>query len=457
MRSIYALSLCLIINSPNAYAALATDAGSALPFYRNKTSMFPSGQASRSALESRLNRTETEVLYRVQWDRKDYQLTGQNILRDIQVSRFADTKIASPLRALDRVDSLQTKTLLAKTTVEILETQDYWARVKEKNGTGQGWMPLELLQTRHDDLGVFVNYIPTAVRIAPDSFSKKIADLPRLQRIVPLNLQSNFMKVQYKGQIGYVDLTHFVSRADFANLTYHPKKNWMTVAFRNNDKLLTAKGETVSMNDVLGYVTNPERGVVVRPSISQSYGPPIRAHVTIQKPEANVWGLSRLDGHGEVWWKKTNLLIVASADTNQVSTESLLKREIYSIAFESKSSVRGLVSSEGVYRSDDGLHWTLIPQFGKQNYPVSIHPNGTWFVGSYKSSDKGKTFEPFIRWDKIAEAIQGAYHRNPKILKLTKIEALSQSQVQIYVDTGSSQVKLRSAVGDLSWSVVKTN
>ncbi len=454
MRSIFSLVIPVLFVVPNSWAALATDAGSALSFFRNKNSLFPSGQVSRNTLEENLLRTENEIAYRTSWDKKEYLLQGHEILRDIQVARYVENKVLTPLLSLNRSDSSPVKILAAKTQLEILVVEDFWARVKEKSGPTQGWIPLHILQARHDDLGVFSNIVETHLRKEPHLSSTALTTLPRLTRVIPLEITKSFIKVQHQGHIGYADITHFVSRADFANLAYHPKKHWMTVLYRNNNALISQKGETVPLNEVLGYVANTHRGIVVRSD--SSFSPPIRARVEILKLEANTWGISKIDGHGEVWWKKKNLLFENEPKVkNTISTDDLMKREIYSIAFENKNSIRGLVSSEGVFRTEDGLTWTEIPLFEKQNLPVSIHPNGTWFVGSYKSTNQGKSFEPFIRWDNIAQAIESAYHRNPKILRLTQIEALPNQQVQILVDTGSHKVKLKSSIGDIRWDVIK--
>lgn len=459
MRSLFFRSLPLLFFIPSTWAALATDADSALSFFRNKNSLFPSGQVSRTTLEQNLLRSETEIAFRTSWDKKEYLMQGEQILRDIQVARFVETTGSAALLSVDRSDAPSVKTLAAKTVLEILEAGDYWARVKEKNSTAQGWLPLHLLQARHDDTGVFSNLVETSLRETPSAQGKVLATLPRRQRVIPLEITKSFLKIHYGNRTGYADITHFVSRADFANLAYHAKKNWVTVLYRNNDVIITQKGETLPLKELMGFVANTHRGIVTKPD--GFYGPPLRARVEIIKPEAAIWGVSKIDGHGEVWWKKTDLLAenrkpaAEKSTAATLTTDELMKREIYSIAFESKDSLRGLVSSEGIYRTEDGVTWTAIPQFGKKNYPVSIHPNGTWFVGSYKSSNHGKSFEPFIRWDSIAHAIESAYHTNPKILRLTQIEALPESRVLIHVDTGSRSIKLRSLIGDFHWDIIK--
>lgn len=435
-----------------AWAALSTDAGSAVSFYRTRTSPFPSGQASRNILETSLIRSENELNFRTRWNHKEYTLQSAQVLRSIQVARFVETKSASALLNSPVLNSLKLKDLPAQSYLEILEVDDIWARAK--SGGHIGWIPLHHLKHRHDDTGMFTNILDTALRATPQAQTKALLTIPRLQRFIPLEISKGFLKVQYQGKTGYADITHFVSRADFASLAYHPKKGWFGVLYRNNDMMIGLKGEVLPLKEIQGFVTPANKAVVVE---SRDFnGPQLRSRVEILKPEAYAWGISRVSGHGEVYWKRQNLLLEEKpAPANAVSTDELLKREIYSIAFENKDSVRGVVSSEGVYRTEDGITWTQIPLFGKKNHPVSIHPNGTWFVGSYKSTDHGKTFEPFIRWDKLTQAIQNGSPRPPKLLRLTKIESLPHSQVQIQVDTGSTKVQLKSLIGDFSWSVVR--
>ncbi|NUN05274.1 MAG: hypothetical protein HUU57_05895 [Bdellovibrio sp.] len=453
MHSFFSLVLPFVFFSPATFAALSTDAETALSFYRDRNSLFPSGQVSRTTLEARLLRSENEIVFRSRWDKKEFRLEADQIIRDIQVARFVENKDAGAILSAKRSEAPALKKIPAKTTLEILNVDDFWAQVKEPKENIIGWLPLHHLQSRHDDLGYFMNIIDTYLREQPLANGKVITTIPRLHRLIPLEITKSFLKVQYAEHIGYVDITNFISRADFANLAYHPRKGWQRALYRNNNVLLSQAGLTLPLKEILGYVTDSNRGVVVR-----GHGVlPLRARVNIVKLEANNWGVSRVDGHGEVWWKKKNLLLTTPTplSASTLTTDELMKRELYSVAFENKNSLKGLVSSEGVYRTEDGVTWTWLPQFGKKNYPVSIHPNGTWFVGSFKSSNRGKSFEPFIRWDHIAQAIESAYHKNPKIMRLTQIEALENSRILIHVDTGSRNIKLRGLIGDIRWDVIK--
>ncbi len=454
MHSIFSAVFPILLVAPSAYAALATDASAAISFYRTKESVFASGQASRTTLENKLISTQIESTYRVRWDRREYELEAKQILKDIQVAKLVDTNSACQLLSLNRNDSGAIKVLNAGATVEILETDDYWARVKTYKDKVIGWVPLSMLKNRHDDVGVFVNIMDTYMRAEPHSFARVITTVPRLSRLQPLGFEKGFMKISINNVVGFVDVNHFASRADFATLAFVDNK-WVPITHRNGEFLVSAQRAQIPIQRALGYVTSSTRGVVTRAVVN---GPQLLSRVEITKPEANIWALSKIDGHGEVWWKRNFVPHETPQviEKNSITTEELMKREIYSIAFESKTSVRGIVSAEGVYTTEDGLTWKQIPQFGKQNYPVYIHPKGQWFVGSYKSTNQGQSFEPFIRWEVVADAIEASIHRNPKTLRLTQIEAVSPTQIIINVDTGTSKIKLAGSLSDSThWAVVR--
>jgi hypothetical protein len=188
-------------------------------------------------------------------------------------------------------------------------------------------------------------------------------------------------------------------------------------------------------------------------------GPSVRSRVEITNNGAHIWNLSLLDGHGPVWWQSGSS---ESAKSNaaiqnglQITTEALLKREVHSVAFASSKSLKGLASAGGIFRTEDGKNWTQLPMFEDKNYPVSIHPEGVWFVGSYRSFDEGKTFEPYIKWDRLAEQIQSSIHKAPRHLRITEIEPLAHSRVRILVDTGVQKLKMQAHFLSHEWVIVK--
>lgn len=436
------------------FALFVTFSSAALPFYRGPLSLFPSGQASRNQLEDKLIRSEYEAQYVAQWNKREYHLKGENFLREIQVARQVQTRTGVEILAEKKSTAKVVEALPAHSSLEILDCDSYWALVLHPSHKTQGYVPLHLLHAKNEDLGVIVNIVDTFLRPAPEGHGL-ITTVPRMSRLIPISYKGSWVQVRYGDFKGYVDLNHFVSRADFARMVFHRKKKWTLVSHRENNFLISERQEKLAMEDIQGFVTTTNRGIVI--SGEDEKLPPLQARVDILKTEAHIWGISQLDGHGEVWWQKSDLLETAETKSEEgLSSEELMKRKIYSLSFENKKSLRGLVSADGVYRTEDGSHWKKIAQFADQNLPVSIHPEGNWYVGSYKSTDGGKTFEPFIRWDVVAQSIEASIHRAPRILRLTRIEALPHSQIQIQVDTGVQRLEFRAALSDSTkWKLVR--
>ncbi len=438
------------LSSFASYSPLQT----AVPFYRSAQSAFVSGQASRSRLEERILRSELEVQFQTRWDNKNYLLKGETFLRDIQLAKEVTTRSGAQLLAEKKSTAFVLETLPAAEPLQILECDEYWAKVLRLKNKSQGFIPLHLLQARSEDKGYYINVVDTYLRATNKDGAEIITTIPRLTRLEAVSFSKAWMRVRYQNYTGFVDLNHFVSRADFANLVYHPRKHWVTVTHRENNFMITPDKDRIPLSDIWGFLTNPSRAIVIDNSLKANT-PPFQARVEILKPDVRLWSVSLLEGHGEVWWKKTADLEISATATDEITTEQLMKRKIFSVSFAGRNSLRGLVSADGIFRSEDGLVWKKIPQFFSQNYPVSIHPDGTWFVGSFKSLDQGKQFDPFIRWDHLAQAIESAIHRSPKILKLTRIDSLPHSRVQIQVDTGSQNIKLRSSLLGDTWEVIK--
>lgn len=442
----------LLLILASASAAIPQPSAPALPFYRSASSLFPSGQASRTQLEEKLLRSEYEIQYKAGWNKREFHLKGESFLREIQVARMVQTRTAAEILSEKRSNAKAVDALTVGTTLEILECDAYWALVLNPKRKTQGYLPLHLLQAKNEDAGVMVNLVDTFLR--PEPRHGLITTVPRLSRLIPLAFRGSWVLVRYQNFKGYVDLNHFVSRADFARMVFHDKKKWTLVTHRENNFLITEKKEKLALDHILGFVTTTNRGIVS--ASGDDTQPPLQAHIEIIKPEAHIWGISRLEGHGEVWWQKADLLEESKPLAgDEITSDQLLKRKIYSISFESKKSLRGIVSADGIYRSEDGKIWKKVPQFGEQNLPVSIHPQGNWYVGSYKSTDRGSTFEPFIRWDVLAQTIENSIHRVPKTLRLTKLESLPH-QIQIQIDTGTQQLEFRSSLSDsTNWKLVR--
>jgi hypothetical protein len=428
-----------------------------VPFFRTQQSQFPSGQISRSILENSLLRQEQKPWYRVHWNKHDYEVAGDFMIKDVQVTQTLLNNEPLTLLKSPIVGAAKALSLPAKTTLVVLKTDESWAELLEPKLKVKGWARLVDLSAPIEDKGVYVTVTDTFLRKAATGPGPALAVIPRHQRLTALSIEKSYLKVRYAGQIGYVDLSTLVGRGDFAMWAYHQTKGWLGISYRENGSLMTVQNERFPLDEFLAFSTYADRGVITKKV--DATGPSVRSRVEITNNGAHIWNLSLLDGHGPVWWQSGSS---ESAKSNaaiqnglQITTEALLKREVHSVAFASSKSLKGLASAGGIFRTEDGKNWTQLPMFEDKNYPVSIHPEGVWFVGSYRSFDEGKTFEPYIKWDRLAEQIQSSIHKAPRHLRITEIEPLAHSRVRILVDTGVQKLKMQAHFLSHEWVIVK--
>lgn len=425
----------------------------ATSFYRSPESIFASGQTSRANLEKTRFRSEFILHQRVKWDGRQYLMSTDDLLRDAQVLRAGILRENSALLKEMRSDSAVVVQLTKNTETEILETRQHWARVRAKGG--EGWIPLFRLDGRNDDPGVFVTLLETPLRASAHEESRLHTTIPRRVRLTALGYEDGWVRVAYRGTVGYVDAHHLVGRADFATWAWRRSADkWILVSHREGTNLRGKAGETIPLADVSAFTPNPRRAIVTQ--IGGENLPPLRAHGEILKTEATRWGVSRLDGHDEVWWRQNQVVLDEPAKTARgLSTEELLKRPVFSYALSGSKKIEGLVSAGGIWKTTDGHSWTKLENFGDQDLPVAVDAKNGWFVGNFRSTDKGATFENFIRWEALTKSIEGALSRPPKYVKLQKIEVLPASHVQVLVDTGVKRLSLKTSLAGNVWRIAR--
>ncbi|WP_413287545.1 hypothetical protein [Bdellovibrio sp. HCB337] len=426
---------------------------SAVSFYRSQQSLFPSGQVKRDDLEKKILRRDYEPWFRVSWNKKDYEIPGDTVVTDLQLTKNLIARETLELFKGPEEGSGRVGRIVAKTNLQVLQTKSYWAEIYEPKLKLKGWAPLHLLEAPFEDTGVFVTLIDTFLRKTPQSSSEIVTTIPRMVRVTSLGFEKAYLKVQYQGHIGYLDLTNLAGRGDFAMWAFHKHKGWLGISHRENAYLMTVNSLKLPLEDFLAFNPYTDRGVVSQ-KLNED-GPSIRSRVTIANNRAHRWALSHLEGHGPVWWRMDEPQAMKTvASETLLSNEQLLKREVVSVAFSSKGT-KGIASANGIFRTEDGKVWKEIPQFAGQNYPVAIHPDGAWFVGNYRSFDDGKTFETYIKWDKLAQKIQMGMSLPPRHLRISNIEPLSHSRIRIHVDTGVQKVKMQAHILSNEWSLVK--
>lgn len=452
------LLLILLLTSSALHAALPTQAPASCDFYRSRASEFPSGQASRADLEKGLLRRERNQFITALWNGKKYRFAEEELFVPLDTSAYAKNKISVEIFLAPSENSKTLRALSPAQKLRILEFSGIWTLVETPDNT-RGWILRSHLEPINDDLGVFIPLIETSLRSAPNNNSNTLSLIPSGERLEALQFNNGFVLVSFQSKTGWIDLWHTIGRMDFAQFAYHEKHKWLEVSHRLHDQIVTKDGRSFPIHSIKGWHSHKDRALIRKPSVKT---PPLRAQLIISEQSHEYWNLSKLDKHGEIWWKSNHPGIppssLALSSSNLIPrpfllTDDLLKRDLYSIAFKSKESLAGLVSSQGVWRSLDGVNWFKISRFEDANLPVAIWPNGAWYVGSYKSVDQGKTFSPFIRWEKLTEAIEIGLGKSPRQIKITQIQPLSADQVELTVDIGGRPVLVTANIHLNNWKV----
>jgi len=431
----------------------------ALPYYRNQHSLLTSGYANSKNLANTFIRSESEHSYEVLWDKKSYKMQPKEILLEIMMAQKGVTLISTGLQREPKSTSAIVIKLKPNTLIEILDSQDQWIKARVPNTEIVGWILVSNLRSETFHTGKMISLIDTFLKKEPSDSSKILTTIPRLKDILPMGVLKDWVKVSYQGLIGYVPIQNFALRADFCNWAYEKnQKKWIAIKYRQGAHLVTHEGERVPLDQFIGFYPQPQLGISIS---SQDHLPPLRAHLFITKINQLSWNVSFLTGHGEVWWKPksssntSEVQRVSSQSAETLTTDELFKRKINSYAFNETTTIKGLISSSGIYITKDGLTWKQLKDFKSENHPVSISKQGILYVGSYRSLDQGNTFQNYIRWDKLTGLIQNNLKRTPRTLKLEEIQSRHKQEIELLINTGSQKIKVSGNSQSNSWSIVK--
>ena len=170
------------------------------------------------------------------------------------------------------------------------------------------------------------------------------------------------------------------------------------------------------------------------------------------------WGKSGLPQWGELWWPDTTLESnVAFRENPSPAFYQLSKGKIYQM--EQSPVVSGLhfaSTSQGVYRSFDGLRWEALKPF-KKAFPLKLTKNGTLFVGDQVSFDHGESFRPFVRWDLIFHRLGGRLKTKPGPVQILRVapDLGNPEKVTLSLSLGSGdRVRLYTSNLGRNWSLL---
>lgn len=403
-------------------------------FYKTPHSQFPSGQLSEDELESKKIRTEETNTYQITWDKRDFFFESHEMAKDIHVS-----DLITSLRSYSVSEKRETKSkeafFISKDDVVRLvsiQSED-WIEIENLKTGKHGFARASDFTSFSEDVGVALTHMSTFLKESSDDGSRMITTIPQGTRLKVLEWKEDKIRVVFNGQNGFIDSGHVILKADFASWVMHKKNGWTEIKYREGRAVRTTQNELLNIADLKAIVTDKKRAFSL---VHRDNGPKLKSKLEIVDLEPSRWVVSRLAEHGEVWWKK-----LRPTQNNQVvkTLSELTASGIFSSDMSNESPNRGLISSNGIYRTDNGVTWTKLEFFKDENWPVCITKN-VWYVGSFRSLDDGKTFEPFIRWDYLSYLATTELQVNPKFFKILKLESVGPKEVKIHMDLGSKKV-----------------
>jgi hypothetical protein len=444
-------TLCILLLSTflsAAHASLFETAYSpTTAFYKSPESLFVSGYASQTDLLSQTRQSYTEFNFEAAVGKKTLQVQNEQILREMNVARKVQIKKSTPLYTSADLSSIPLVQLKEEQNLEIESVQGAFARV---NVLGKhGYVLLTTLEIPDLDLGAWVNLIPLSLKYDASVSSKIKLQIQALTRLELIKIQNGFGLFKTGSYQGYASLADVVGRADFAELAWdNTARRWEHVLYRNGDSVIVIPNRKIDLENLTAY-----RGVKNRALISGDHPTLAKGtRVELVRPQAIRWTQSDVKGHGLVWWSRD--LLAETKNAEVITTADLLKKNLTGLSYDSKTK-KGLASAGGIYQTTDGKSWKKISYFGNDDWPVCIHPSGVWFVGTYKSTDEGKTFEPTLKFSELARILQKSNDHNRAFvhLRILDLEPLNKSYVTMKIDTGVTVAKIKSHVLTTQWSL----
>lgn len=426
------LTFCLTtITAHAAYidtSAAPSEYGKTLvPFYKTKESKFPSGYTTFDNLKKKQVRRNLLPEKYYSWNQKLFPLMDLNPIFPAHLAN----------NVIDPITHKRLKVL--NTNISTLFATD-----PNKPGL-QTKYPINEVNSDAYDSGLAMALKDLYLKKNSSAESPVITTIPQGERLIPLNYHNGYAEVRYKNYLGYVSLSEVITKYDFCTYAYF-NNQWHPIKSRQYDYLIDNKKQKIHLSKITGLIVNDQLGIIG----SNSQKIPMWSQVNLINNQQKNWSESRLKDHGLVWWRPDS-----SSIETYYSIDDLLKKEIASVSYDPKNPLQGILSSHGVYITENGTQWKKIEKFNDYHGPVHYFSPALIFVGNYRSIDGGKTFDNYIQLDRLAHMIEDQYGFYPKKLQVKKIETFKPYRMKIELDTGNRQIKLESPLFAQDWKPSK--
>ncbi len=397
-----------------------------VPFFKSKNSLFASGYTTLDNLKKQLVTTETAPVITYKWNNVTF---AQNELKPLFATHLS--KYVIEIRNKKRYKVIET-------TVQNLQLMDEENKTLKKSPVGE-------VHADPYDLGYVMSLQDAYLRRKASDRANVLTTIPQGTRLSVEKYYNKYAFVHYQNYEGYVSLSDLITKFDFSSFVF-AENEWHQVSRRDYDKIITTKKVKVPLNLIKGVITPESRGIIA--SVSQKI--PMWSQVEISQQKLGRWNQSQLKEHGPVWWQDNK-------DTEQTfyTIDELLKKDISSVSFHPQNPLKGILSSDGVYTTTDGFYWKKLDRFENFNGPVHYFNDLLLFVGNYRSTDGGATFDNYIQIDKLASAIEFQFGFFPKKLQVKRIETQLPLKLRIEIETGVRRIKMESPLFSQDWKATK--
>ncbi len=246
----------------------------------------------------------------------------------------------------------------------------------------------DIIEKIEDCLALTV--ITTKLKSSPLASSSTLVQIPSHQKIEIISVFNSWFQVRFGGRSGYVESSHLLTAADFA-ISVKIADTEKPVSYRLDAKLYDSIGKKNYPAEI--FKVDLKKGIIVKSNLKN--GIEFLNRVKIINHEINTRYSSLLPEHGKVFWSPQ----IAESES-RATIQKLIKKEVFSFRVNPKNKLEAYISAQGIYKTDDGVHWQKISEFENSNYPIGVDPEGRWYIGPFRQN-QNKQFEPYIRWDKI--------------------------------------------------------
>lgn len=259
---------------------------------------------------------------------------------------------------------------------------------------GNLWILRQSLMIFPNHWGHFVSKHKTPLRGRPSMDSRIKGYLSSGLKLKSLGFRNGFVQIQWKGQTFFIPFHDVLSRLNFAT-QIKVNDTWQDILFVMGAWVKSTDGQFVPLNLIQGIKGGRSLGYVMASRTFLRSQPHAKAQVLLTLPQFTPVMLSKRVFKERLPSKSRSLRLI--------TTDQLFERKVFDVASQNHFM---WASASGIFRSFDGNSWEKVVFFKNQDFPLAIAPSGKLYVGPYKSIDRGKTFQQYIRWDLVFDALK---------------------------------------------------